>query len=63
VSRDFKAGVRYFEVGSFLPADKGPRFADVRDVIKAIQAKENAHGIVLALNQRGATDALETGVE
>ncbi len=63
LNRDYAAGVRYFEVGSFLPADKVPRFADVRDVIAAVQAKGDAHGIALALNQRGASDALETGVE
>ncbi len=63
VNRDYKAALRYFEVGSFLPADKFPRFADVRDVIAAVQTKGDAHGIALALNQRGAADALETGVE
>ena len=63
VNRDYEAGIRYFEVGSFLPADKVPRFADVRDVIAAVQAKGDAHGTALALNQRGATDALETGVD
>ncbi|MBO6883143.1 MAG: hydroxymethylglutaryl-CoA lyase [Marivita sp.] len=62
VNREYAAGIRYFEVGSFLPADKVPRFADVRDVIAAVDAHEEAHGIALALNQRGATDALATAV-
>lgn len=62
VNRDYAAGIRYFEVGSFLPADKVPRFADVRDVIQAVNSFGDAHGIALALNQRGATDALSTAV-
>lgn len=62
VNRDYAAGIRYFEVGSFLPADKVPRFADVRDVIQAVDSFGDAHGIALALNQRGATDALSTPV-
>lgn len=62
VNREYAAGIRYFEVGSFLPADKVPRFADVRDVIAAVDVYGDAHGIALALNQRGATDALATVV-
>ncbi|MFT6676643.1 MAG: hydroxymethylglutaryl-CoA lyase [Sulfitobacter sp.] len=62
IDSDYAAGVRYFEVGSFLPADKVPRFADVRDVVSAVNRHGNAHGVALALNQRGAMDALETAV-
>lgn len=62
VDQDYAAGVRYFEVGSFLPADKVPRFADVREVIAAVDALPGAHGTALALNQRGAMDALATPV-
>ncbi|SPF81737.1 hydroxymethylglutaryl-CoA lyase [Pseudoprimorskyibacter insulae] len=62
VAQEAAAGMRYFEVGSFLPADKVPRFADVRDVIDEVAA-QGAHGVALALNQRGATDALATGVD
>jgi len=62
VNRDYAAGVRYFEVGSFLPADDVPRFADVCDVISAVEQHGDAHGVALALNQRGATDALATPV-
>ncbi|MCA2013576.1 hydroxymethylglutaryl-CoA lyase [Cereibacter sphaeroides] len=61
VAREAAAGVKHFEVGSFLPADKVPRFADVREVIAAV-AGAGAHGVALALNKRGATDALATGV-
>ena len=61
VAQGAAAGVRYFETGSFLPADKVPLFADVRDVIGAVQA-QGAHGVALALNKRGAVDALATDV-
>lgn len=61
VDRAYAAGLRYLEVGSFLPADKVPRFADVRDVIAAVD-RHGAHGVALTLNQRGATDALATSV-
>jgi hydroxymethylglutaryl-CoA lyase len=44
---------RYFETGSFLPADKVPRFADVREVIGAVAA-QGAHGVALARNKRRA---------
>lgn len=62
VDQEYAAGIRYFEVGSFLPANKVPRFADVRDVIAAVDRHGDAHGVALALNQRGATDALATSV-
>lgn len=62
IAQEYSAGLRYFEVGSFLPADKVPRFADVREVIAAVDGYDGAHGVALALNQRGATDALATSV-
>lgn len=62
INREVAAGLRYFEVGSFLPADKVARFADVRDIIAALKAHPGAHAVALALNQRGASDALATGV-
>ena len=32
VREEYAAGVRHFEVGSFLPAKTSPQFVDVRDV-------------------------------
>jgi hydroxymethylglutaryl-CoA lyase len=63
VRAEHAAGVRHFEVGSFLPADRAPHFADVREVIAAVEALPGAFGLALALNQRGATDALATPVD
>src|SRR3981189_75958 len=62
VRDEYGAGVRHFEVGSFLPAKTFPQFADVRDVVKTIASLRGAHGIALALNERGVNEALASGV-
>jgi hydroxymethylglutaryl-CoA lyase len=62
VRDEYDAGVRHFEVGSFLPAKTFPQFADVRDVIGAVAALPGAHGIALVLNERGVNEALASGV-
>src|SRR6202140_912364 len=59
---EYSAGVRHFEVGSFLPAKTFPQFADVRDVVQTIAALPGAHGVALALNERGVNEALASGV-
>ena len=62
VREEYAAGVRHFEVGSFLPAKTFPQFVDVRDVIATVANLPGAHGIALALNERGVNEALESGV-
>ncbi len=62
VRDEYAAGVRCFEVGSFLPAKTFPQFVDVRDVVSTISALPGAHGIALVLNERGANEALASGV-
>jgi hydroxymethylglutaryl-CoA lyase len=59
---EYAAGVRHFEVGSFLPAKTFPQFVDVRDVIKSITELPGAHGTALTLNERGVNEALASGV-
>ncbi|MGO4712874.1 hydroxymethylglutaryl-CoA lyase [Bradyrhizobium sp. 2TAF24] len=59
---EYAAGVRHFEVGSFLPAARFPQFTDVHEVAAAVAALPGAHGIALALNERGADEALAAGV-
>jgi hydroxymethylglutaryl-CoA lyase len=59
---EYGAGVRIFEVGSFLPAKTFPQFADVRDIVATIAALPDAHGVALALNERGVNEALASGV-
>ena len=58
VRDEYAAGVRHFEVGSFLPARTFPQFVDVRDVVATIAALPGAHGVALALNERGVNEAL-----
>src|SRR3984885_12420894 len=62
VRDEYAAGVRCFEVGSFLPAKTFPQFVDVRDIVQTIAALPDAHGIGLALNERGVNEALASGV-
>src|SRR3954454_20752460 len=56
------AGVRHFEVGSFLPAGTFPQFADVREIVRTVAGLPGAHGIALVLNERGVNEALASGV-
>lgn len=62
VRDEYAAGVRHFEVGSFLPAKTFPQFVDVSDVIATVASLPGAHGIALALNERGVNEALASGV-
>jgi hydroxymethylglutaryl-CoA lyase len=59
---EYGAGVRHFEVGSFLPARTFPQFADVREIVRTVAALPGAHGVALALNERGVNEALASGV-
>lgn len=61
IRREHAAGVRHFEVGSFLPASRFPQFADVRALADLVNGL-GAHSLGLALNERGARDALAAGV-
>ncbi|MDE2363625.1 MAG: hydroxymethylglutaryl-CoA lyase [Hyphomicrobiales bacterium] len=62
IAEEHAAGVRHFEVGSFLPAARFPQFADVRDIVATVAALPDAHGIALAMNERGQDEALASGV-
>ena len=57
------AGVRHFELGSFLPASRMPQFADLRELIAASGMLPGARSAALALNERGGGDALATDVD
>ena len=62
VRDEYASGVRHFEVGSFLPAKTFPQFVDISDVIATIASLPGAHGVALALNERGVNEALASGV-
>ena len=55
---EYQAGVRHFEIGSFLPAKRFPQFADISDVIQHVVNLGASHGAALALNEQGAEDAI-----
>ena len=59
---EYDAGVRHFEVGSFLPAARFPQFADVREIAATVASLPGAHGVALVLNERGLDEALAAGV-
>ncbi|MFB9354525.1 hydroxymethylglutaryl-CoA lyase [Sneathiella chinensis] len=63
IEREYNAGVRHFEVGSFLPKDRYPAFADVEQIIEFVATLPGAHASALVLNKRGALNALDTGIE
>ena len=52
LAAEAKAGVRHFEVGSFLPAARFPQFADVDEMIAAAEALD-VHSAALTLNDAG----------
>ncbi len=60
IEMEYAAGVRHFEVGSFLPDTRYPMFADVRQVISVVKNLPEAHGAALTLNKRGIFDALDS---
>ncbi|SIO31033.1 hydroxymethylglutaryl-CoA lyase [Vannielia litorea] len=55
------AGVRHYEVGSFLPAARFPQFADIHEIISASGAL-GLHSAGLTLNERGAEAAIATAI-
>jgi hydroxymethylglutaryl-CoA lyase len=62
IEEEHAAGVRHFEVGSFLPVARMPQFADIRDLIVAVGELPGTVSSALALNERGAEDALQTDI-
>lgn len=62
LAREHAAGVRHFEVGSFLPESRFPQFGDVREIVDMVASLDCAHSATLALNERGAEEAFATNV-
>lgn len=57
------AGVRHFEIGSFLPQKHFPQFADVGVMVDVVAGLQPAYSAALTLNERGALDALQTEID
>lgn len=62
IAREYAAGIRHFELGSFLPKARYPAFADVEELIGMLALLPDAHGGALVPNKRGAIDGLASGV-
>lgn len=62
LKREHEAGVHHFEIGSFLPPSRFPQFADIGEMVDAVAALDGAHAAVLALNERGAEQAMASAV-
>src|SRR5258708_13025985 len=61
IGDEYGAGVRHFEVGSFLPANRFPQFVDVRDIVKTVASLPAAHGLPLPLTKPRSTEPLSSG--
>ncbi|MFN3937116.1 MAG: hydroxymethylglutaryl-CoA lyase [Gemmobacter sp.] len=60
--REHAAGVRHFELGSFLPAARFPQFADLPALIEAAPGLPGLHAAALTLNERGIEAAFGSGI-
>jgi len=63
IAQGKEAGLRHFEVGSFLPPARYPQFADVRDLINFVDQTDDVFSSVLVMNERAIFDAVETNVD
>jgi hydroxymethylglutaryl-CoA lyase len=63
IRREYAAGIRHFELGSFLPVARYPMFADIGALIGCVAELAGAHGTGLAPNKRGAMTGLASGID
>ena len=63
IEREFDAGIRHFEIGSFLPKSRYPQFADIGELIGKAARLPGAKSSALTMNERAVRDALETRVD
>ncbi len=63
IHRQFEAGTREIEVGSFVPAKLLPQLADTAELVKYAKTIRGLTVVVLAPNLRGVTDATKAGVD
>lgn len=58
IDREHAAGVRHFELGSFLPASRFPQFADLPQLLDHAARRPDLFTAALTLNERGIEAAL-----
>lgn len=63
LNREHAAGVRHFELGSFLPAARFPQFADLDRLLDAAAGMPGLFSAALTLNERGIENALASPVD
>lgn len=61
--REHAAGVRHFELGSFLPAARVPQFADLPDLIAVARGLPGLHSAGLTMNEKGMDTAFASGID
>lgn len=62
LDREHAAGIRHFELGSFLPAARFPQFADLPALLDHAATRPGVHTAALTLNERGIEAALASPV-
>ena len=62
LTREHAAGVRHFELGSFLPAARFPQFADLPALIDTSNTLPDLNAAVLTLNERAMDAAFASPV-
>jgi hydroxymethylglutaryl-CoA lyase len=62
IAGEYAAGIRHFELGSFLPKNKYPAFADIEEIISFTNNLPDAHSAALSPNLRGSQLAMASGV-
>lgn len=62
LTREHAAGVRHFELGSFLPTTRFPQFADLPALIDAANTLPDLQASVLTLNERAMDMAFTSSI-
>ncbi len=62
LTREHAAGVRHFELGSFLPTARFPQFADLPALIDAANTLPDLQASVLTLNERAMDTAFASSI-
>lgn len=62
LTREHAAGVRHFELGSFLPTARFPQFADLPALIDAANTLPGLQASVLTLNERAMDTAFTSSI-
>lgn len=63
LAREHAAGVRHFELGSFLPPARFAQFADLPALLDAAAAMPGLFSAALTLNERGIENAIASPVD